>query len=96
MIMGFLINASGTLVPALLACAITYILLLTVTERSLAYRHLFFAFLIIWLMSTATGYLVVTRNFVHVAISFAVLGTFLLLWGRKDDGGKGAQHEPDE
>lgn len=86
MIMGFLTNAAGTLVPALLACAITYIFLITVTERALAYRHLFIAFLIIWLMSTATGYFLTTRNFIHVAIAFAVLGTFLLLRGiRKKD-----------
>jgi protein-S-isoprenylcysteine O-methyltransferase Ste14 len=93
MIMGFLTNASGTLVPALLACAITYIFLITVTERSLSYRHLFIAFLITWLMSTATGYLIVTRNFIHVAIAFAVLATFLVLRGRKE---AGSQEEPDE
>ncbi|MFQ5582052.1 MAG: hypothetical protein ACE5F3_05425 [Mariprofundaceae bacterium] len=84
MIMGFLTNAAGTLVPALLACAITYIFLMTITERTLSYRHLFASLLITWLMSTATGYFVTTRNFIHVAIAFAVLGTFLLLCGIKE------------
>jgi len=83
MIMGFLTNAAGTLVPALLACAITYIFLITITERSLEYRHLLVALLITWLMSTVAGYIVIARNFIYVAIAFAVLGTFLLLRGIK-------------
>ncbi|MDX8411228.1 MAG: hypothetical protein R8K46_05065 [Mariprofundaceae bacterium] len=82
--MDFLSNATGTMVPVLLACGITYLLLITITERSLVYRHLFIAFLIIWLMSTASGYLMEARNFLYVAIALAVLGTFLLLCGIKD------------
>lgn len=90
MITGFLTNAVGTLIPALLAVAITYILLMTVTERSLRNRHIIAAFLVTWAMATATGYFVETRNFIHVAIAFAVIGTFLLLRGVKTKG------KPDE
>ena len=83
MITGFFVNAMGSLVPTLLACGITYLLLMTISERSLAYRALFFAFLFIWMGSTVIGYIVVANNTVYIIFSFAVLGTLLLLIGKK-------------
>jgi len=89
MLSSFFSNAIGTLVPTLLASAITYLLLMTVSERILANRILFFAFLIIWMISTMIGYILPANNLVYIAFSFAVLGTLLLLIGNKK------QSEPD-
>jgi Na+/melibiose symporter-like transporter len=83
MISSFITNATGTLVPTLLACAITYLLLMTVSERTLANRVLFYSFLLIWMVSTVIGYIIPANNTVYVAFSFAVLGTLLLLIGKK-------------
>ena len=83
MITGFFVNAMGSLVPTLLACGITYLLLMTISERSLAYRALFFAFLFIWMGSTAIGYIVIANNTVYIVFAFAVIGTLLLLIGEK-------------
>jgi hypothetical protein len=83
MISSFFTNAIGSLVPTLLACAITYILLLTISERTLANRILLFAFLFIWMVSTIIGYIIPANNLVYIAFSFAVLGTLLLLIGKK-------------
>ena len=83
MISSFFTNATGTLVPTLLACAITYLLLMTMSERSLANRLLFYAFLLIWMGSTVIGYIVVANNTIYVVFAFAVLGTLLLLAGKK-------------
>ena len=97
MIDGFITNATGTLVPTLLACAITYLLLMTVSERTLANRVLFFAFLFIWMVSTVIGYIVIANNTVYVVFSFAVIGTLLLLIGRKkQDEADAKDQEPDE
>ena len=97
MIDGFITNATGTLVPTLLACAITYLLLMTVSERTLANRVLFFAFLFIWMVSTVIGYIVIANNTVYVVFSFAVIGTLLLLIGRKkQDETDAKDQEPDE
>ena len=97
MIDGFITNATGTLVPTLLACAITYLLLMTVSERTLANRVLFFAFLFIWIVSTVIGYIVIANNTVYVVFAFAVLGTLLLLIGKKKQSETDAKdQEPDE
>jgi uncharacterized membrane protein len=96
MIAGFFTNLAGTLVPTLLACGITYLLLITISERQLAYRVVFFSFLFIWMGSTGIGYIIPTNNTVYVAFSFAVLGTLLLLIGRKKkDDGKVSDQESD-
>jgi predicted membrane protein len=97
MITGFFTNAIGSLVPTLLACAITYLLLMTVSERTLANRILFYAFLLIWMGSTAIGYIVTANNTVYIIFSFAVLGTFLLLAGKKKQSEADARdQEPDD
>ena len=83
MISGFLTNAIGALVPTLLACGITYLLLMTMSERSLANSVLFFAFLFIWIGSTVIGYIVIANNTVYIVFALAVLGTLLLLVGKK-------------
>ncbi len=83
MISSFFTNAIGTLVPTLLACGITYLLLMTMSERSLENRLLFFAFLSIWMGSTVIGYIVIANNTVYVVFAFAVIGTLLLLAGKK-------------
>jgi hypothetical protein len=83
MISGFFTNAIGTLVPTLLACGITYLLLMTVSERSLANHVLLYTFLFIWIGSTVIGYIVIANNTVYVVFAFAVLGTLLLLIGKK-------------
>lgn len=83
MISSFFTNAIGALVPTLLASGITYLLLMTMSERTLANRVLFSAFLLIWIGSTAIGYIVIANNTVYVVFAFAVLGTLLLLVGKK-------------
>ncbi len=83
MISSFFTNAIGTLVPTLLACGITYLLLMTVSERSLENRVLFYTYLLIWMGSTVMGYIVIANNTVYVVFAFAVLGTLLLLIGKK-------------
>jgi predicted membrane protein len=98
MIAGFFTNLAGTLVPTLLACGITYLLLTTVSERHLAYRTVFFSFLFIWMGSTVIGYIIPANNMVYVVFSFAVLGTLLLLIGRKKEDEvnvKAKDQEPD-
>jgi hypothetical protein len=97
MITGFFVNTMGSLVPTLLACGITYLLLTTITERSLAYRTLFFTFLFIWMGSTTIGYIVIANNTVYIIFSFAVLGTLLLLIGKKKQSETDTKdQEPDE
>ncbi len=97
MITSFFTNAIGALVPTLLACGITYLLLMTISERSLAYHVLFFTFLFIWMVSTVIGYIVIANNTVYVVFSFAVIGTLLLLIGRKkQDETDAKDQEPDE
>jgi hypothetical protein len=83
MITDFFTNAIGSIVPNLLACGITYLLLMTITERSLTYRVLLFTFLFIWVGSTVIGYIVPVNNTVYIVFAFAVLGTLLLLIGEK-------------
>lgn len=83
--------------PTLLACAITYLLLMTVSERTLENRVLFLAFLLIWMGSTVIGYIVTANNTVYIVFSFAVLGTLLLLTGRKRQSEADARdQEPDD
>jgi predicted membrane protein len=97
MISGFFVNAIGTLVPTLLACGITYLLLMTVSERSLENRVLLYTFLLIWMGSTVIGYIVIANNTVYVVFAFAVLGTLLLLIGKKkQDEANAKDQEPDE
>lgn len=93
MISSFITNAVGTLVPTLLASGICYLLLMTISERTLANRVLFFAFLLIWMGSTVIGYIVVANNTVYVVFSFAVLGTLLLLAGKKKQSETDARDE---
>jgi len=97
MITGFFVNAMGSLMPTLLASGITYLLLMTVSERSLAHRTLLFAFLSIWMGATAIGYIVVANNTVYIVFAFAVLGTLLLLVGKKKQSETDTKdQEPDE
>ena len=86
MISSFFTNAIGALVPTLLACGITYLLLMTITERSLENRVLFLTYLFIWMGSTVIGYIIVANNTVYIMFSLAVLGTLLLLVGKKKQG----------
>lgn len=83
MISGFFVNAMGSLMPTLLASGITYLLLMTVSERSLAHRTLLFTFLLIWMGATVIGYIVVANNTIYIIFAFAVIGTLLLLFGKK-------------
>ncbi len=97
MITDFFTNAIGALVPTLLACGITYLLLMTISERTLAYRALFFTFLVIWMGSTVIGYIIPVNNTVYVVFAFAVLGTLLLLIGEKKQSETDTgNQEPDE
>lgn len=96
MITSFFSNAVGTLVPTLLASAITYLLLMTISERTLANRILLFAFLFIWIVSTIIGYIIPANNLVYIAFSFAVLGTLLLLIGNKKQNETDAKDEQSE
>jgi len=96
MISSFFTNAIGTLVPTLLACGITYLLLMTMSERTLANRVLFSAFLFIWMGSTVIGYIVIANNTVYVVFAFAVIGTLLLLIGKKKPSETDARDEKPE
>jgi len=96
MISSFISNAIGTLVPTLLASGISYLLLMTISERTLANRVLFAAFLFIWMGSTVIGYIVIANNTVYVVFAFAVLGTLLLLLGKKKPDETDAKDEKPE